>query len=58
MRLNDKASLSELASILIEGVSISEALLMSRAASKDSFNEAASMRRLQSGFLSKSLVAI
>ena len=43
MRLNDEASLSELASILIDAALICEALLTSEAASKDSFNEA-SMR--------------
>ena len=40
MRLNDEASLSELASIFLEAPLISEASLMGEAASKDSFNEA------------------
>ena len=41
--LNDESSISEIASILIEAALISEALLMSEPASKDSFNEASSV---------------
>ena len=44
MRLYDAASFSELPSIIIKAALISEALVMSEAASKDSFNEAASIR--------------
>ena len=40
MRLNDEASLSELASILIEAALISEASFMSEVSLKNSFNEA------------------
>ena len=45
--MNVEASLTETASILSETTSISEAALMSEAASKDRFDKEASMMRRQ-----------
>ena len=43
MILNDEAILSEMASTIIEAALISESLFLSKAASKESFYDAASM---------------